>query len=187
MRGRMRRRLFSALGTVAAIGVAAACAQSDSGIAAKVRSKIETDRAISSASHIEVSAQKKVVTLDGTAENSIAKERAVALARGTEDVVDVVDHLGILAAQAQDPPDRAASAAPAANASDDATITATIQSKLQSDQRVAGSRIGVQTNLGIVTLSGTVKSDQVKQDAMQIAQDTAGVQRVENKLTVQNS
>ncbi|HKD11107.1 MAG TPA: BON domain-containing protein, partial [Thermoanaerobaculia bacterium] len=114
-------------------------------------------------------------------------ERAVVLARGTEDVKDVRDQLSVVPAQAEVAANGSASPAPAAGAPSDAAITSTIETKLQSDQRVAGARIGVATNLGVVTLSGTVQSDQVKRDAMQIAQDTAGVQRVEDRLTVKSS
>ncbi len=183
----MRTKLFPLLALAVAAAGAAGCAQSDTDITAKVRSKLDTDRAITSASHIEVAVQKRVVTLTGSAESAVAKDRAVALARGTEDVVDVVDQLRVVAAQNEVAANGTASAAPAAGSPDDAAITEAVQSKLQSDQRVAGSQIDVQTSLGVVVLSGTVKSDQVRQDAMQIAQDTAGVQRVENKLMVENS
>jgi len=183
----MRKTLLALLAAAGVALMAAGCAESDADITAKVKTKLETDRAITGASHIDVATRKKVVTLTGTAESQVARERAVALARGTEEVADVHDQLTVVPAQAEVPANGTASAAPAAGSPNDATITATIQSKLQQDQRVAGARIDVATNLGVVTLSGTVRSDQVKQDARQIAQDTAGVQRVENRLTVENS
>ena len=180
----MRGKVLSLL---AAVLIVTACAQSDAEITAKIKTKLTTDRSISSASHIDVATQKRTVTLTGTAETPEAKERAVVLARGTEDVKDVRDQLSVVPAQAEVAANGSASAAPAVGAPSDAAITSTIETKLQSDQRVAGARIGVATNLGVVTLSGTVQSDQVKRDAMQIAQDTAGVQRVEDKLTVKSS
>jgi hyperosmotically inducible protein len=183
----MRRRLPALLVLLLAALFAAACGESDADITAKVKTEIATDRSITSASKIEVSTQKKVVTLSGTAESPIAKERALTLARATGDVRRVVDNLTVVPATEAVAPNTGASSAPAAGVPDDATITATIQSKLGEDKRVSGSKIAVETRLGIVTLSGTVKNEQIKQDAMQIAQDTAGVQRVENQLTVKGS
>ena len=52
---------------------------------------------------------------------------------------------------------------------------------------MAGTKIDVATRLGIVTLSGIVKSELVKRNAMQIAQDTPGVERVEDRLDVKSS
>jgi osmotically-inducible protein OsmY len=183
----MRRRLPGLLALLLSAALATACEESDADITAKITSEISTDRSITSASHIDVSTQKKVVTLSGTAENTIAKERAVALARGTAEVRRVVDNISVVAPAAVVPPKTSASAVPAAGAPDDAAITATIQTKLGQDQRVSGAKISVETRLGIVTLSGTVSNEQIKQDATQIAQDTAGVQRVENQLTVRGS
>ncbi|HKD11980.1 MAG TPA: BON domain-containing protein, partial [Thermoanaerobaculia bacterium] len=82
----MKGKVFSLL---VAVLIAAGCAQSDADITAKIKTKLATDRSISRASHIEVATQKKIVTLTGTAETPVAKERAVTLARGTEDVKDV--------------------------------------------------------------------------------------------------
>jgi len=181
------KRLSGLLALLLMATLAAACGESDADITAKVKTQISTDRSITEASRIEVSTQNKVVTLSGTAESPVAKERAVALARGTADVKNVIENVTVVSPAASVAPNTAESAAPAAGVPDDATITSSIQTKLKEDKRVAGSQIGVETRLGIVTLSGSVKSEQVKQDAMQIAQDTAGVQRVENQLTVKGS
>jgi osmotically-inducible protein OsmY len=42
----------------------------------------------------------------------------------------------------------------------------------------------VQTEGGVVTLTGTVKSSEQKEHVVQIARGTEGVQRVEDKLSV---
>lgn len=171
---------------VIAILLTSAC-ESSADRAAKVRSELSNDRSITNASHIDVSAQRGVVTLSGTAESSFVKERAVDVARKTEGVSDVVDKLTVVEPQQAVAPNTAASTEPGGAAPDDATITSTIQSKLHADLRVAGAKIDVEMRLGVVTLSGTVKSESVKRDAMQIAQDTPGVEKVEDQLTVKTS
>jgi len=178
----MRKRLFGSLLVLASAALAVACADSDAAITSKIKSEISTDRTITNGSRIDVTTQKKVVTLSGTAESPAAKERAVALARGVGGVKDVVDNLTAAPAQTAAPP---STGAPSAGAPDDAAITAAIQSKLLQDQRVAKSKIDVETRQGIVTLSGTVPNEQARQDAVKIAQDTAGVQRVEDQLRVE--
>ncbi len=181
------KRLLGLATLLVSASLAAACGASDADITEKVKSEISTDRSITAASRIDISTQKKVVTLSGSAESAIAKDRAITLARGVEGVHNVVDKMTVIPPVAIVAPNTNASAAPSAGAPDDATITATIQSKLHEDKRVAGVKINVETRLGIVTLSGRVDSEQMRQDAMQIAQDTAGVQRVVNQLTVKGS
>jgi len=181
----MKRKLFLIVASLA-FAAALAC-ESGADVATKVKSEIANDRSITNASHIDVSDRRGIVTLSGTAESNFAKERAVEVAKKTEGVKDVVDKLTVVEPQQAVAPNTAASSEPGGPAPDDATITSSIQSKFQSDQRVAGSKIDVATRLGVVTLSGTVKSESVKRDAMQIAQDTPGVSRVEDQLTVKAS
>jgi len=189
----MRKRLSAILGVLAVAALAVACGESDTAITAKVKTKITTDRSITSASNIDVSTQKKVVTLSGTAENGVAKERAVALARGTEGVVDVVDNLSLApeTAQASPPSGIGEKVSEAAGAVgqvvDDAAITTEVKAKLLADSKVSGTKINVDTKEGVVTLKGTVKNEEEKVKAIQIARDTQGVQRVEDQLTVQSS
>lgn len=67
---------------------------------------------------------------------------------------------------------------------DDAAITATVKTQLAADPDVAAHNIDVDTNKGIVTLSGTVEDQNEKQEAERIASGVDGVQRVINNLTV---
>jgi osmotically-inducible protein OsmY len=66
----------------------------------------------------------------------------------------------------------------------DASITQAVKDKLLLQPEKSSKNIGVDTHEGVVTLSGTVKSQQEKDQAMQIARGTQGVQRVEDKLSV---
>jgi hyperosmotically inducible periplasmic protein len=67
---------------------------------------------------------------------------------------------------------------------EDAAITTKIKSKLLADTEAPGLKINVTTNGGIVTLEGTVKSNQEKQRAEEITRNTQGVSDVRNLLTV---
>ena len=73
----------------------------------------------------------------------------------------------------------------AGQAIDDASITATIKGKYLVDDTLKGLDISVDTEQGVVMLTGPVQSDTARELATQIAQGVEGVVRVDNQLTVQ--
>lgn len=73
----------------------------------------------------------------------------------------------------------------AGQAIDDASITATVKGKYLVDDTLKGLQIDVDTEQGVVKLSGTVQSATAKKLATQIAQSVEGVVSVDNQLTVQ--
>lgn|SRR5512141_1866539 len=66
----------------------------------------------------------------------------------------------------------------------DAEITAKVKTKLTADPEVAAHNIDVDTNEGVVTLSGRVANREQKREAEKLARDTEGVLRVINNLKV---
>ena len=66
----------------------------------------------------------------------------------------------------------------------DAAITASVKTKLAADPEVAAHNIDVDTNQGVVTLSGHVDTREASQEAEKLARQTDGVLRVINNLTV---
>ena len=68
---------------------------------------------------------------------------------------------------------------------DDQVITSKIKTKIALNSALSALRINVDTEKGIVTLSGTVKSRKDADEALQIALDTKGVKKVVNKLKVE--
>lgn len=68
---------------------------------------------------------------------------------------------------------------------DDATITASVQSKLSSDRLSNFSRVDVDTERGVVTLNGVVKSADQKIRVAQMAREVSGVKNVNNNLQIQ--
>ena len=68
---------------------------------------------------------------------------------------------------------------------DDTTITTTVKAKLAADKAATLTRVEVDTNRGVVQLSGVVQSAADKNRAAEIARSVGGVQRVVNNLQIQ--
>ncbi len=68
---------------------------------------------------------------------------------------------------------------------DDATITTAVQAKLSSDRLSNFSRIDVDTERGVVTLNGVVKSAEQKMRVIELTREVAGVRTVNNNLQIQ--
>lgn len=66
----------------------------------------------------------------------------------------------------------------------DATITTKIKADFAKDKQVSATRIHVDTDNGVVKLSGTAKSKEEVDKAVQIAQETKGVTSVDNQIQV---
>ena len=67
---------------------------------------------------------------------------------------------------------------------DDAALTAKIKSKMALDDSVKALDINVDTAKGVVTVSGTVRSQAERHRALQLAKETNGVRDVVDKLIV---
>jgi hyperosmotically inducible protein len=78
-----------------------------------------------------------------------------------------------------------ACAATTGPATDDLTTTTQVKIALVSDARAGGLRLNVSTLQGVVTLSGTVKSEADAQHAVAVARAVHGVRRVTSELTIQ--
>lgn len=67
---------------------------------------------------------------------------------------------------------------------DDTTITTRVKTAMLNDPNVGGLRIDVDTFKGVVTLSGRVKSQAEKEQAVTLARRVSGVAEVKDALTV---
>ncbi len=72
-------------------------------------------------------------------------------------------------------------------AASDPGVTTAVKSKLAADDTVKAYQIDVDTQGGVVTLSGAVETQAAKDRAIQLARETDGVSRVEDRLTVNPS
>jgi osmotically-inducible protein OsmY len=169
--------------------MAVACGQTDAGITTAVKSKLAADDTVK-AYEIDVTTQNNIVTLEGRVDTSVARDQAIALARETDGVRDVVDKLAVSESAAtagvldRDPDvDRDAGDRAGAVVTD-AAITSAVKAKLLADPVVGGLKIDVDTDGGTVTLSGRVSSRAEADQALQLARGTEGVSRVLDKLQV---
>jgi osmotically-inducible protein OsmY len=73
----------------------------------------------------------------------------------------------------------------AGQAIDDTAITTSIKAKYLADDTLKGLDISVETEHGVVTLTGSVQNDAAKSLATTIAQGVDGVASVNNQLSIQ--
>jgi osmotically-inducible protein OsmY len=149
----------------------------DAWVTAKVQAKFFIDPDVKGR-NIDVDTTSGVVTLRGEVETDAERRQAIALARSTDGVASVNDQLQVRRNHAD------TTTRGVAVTVDDAWITTKIQSMYFLDQLVKGRDIGVDTRQGVVTLKGTVDSKAEREAAVAIAQDTDGVARVVDQLTI---
>ena len=68
---------------------------------------------------------------------------------------------------------------------DDASITASVKSKLAAEKVATLTKVDVDTNKGTVYLTGNVENAAIKARAADLARQVAGVREVVNNLKVQ--
>lgn len=130
----------------------------------------------------EVTGNRAVLT--GEVASEVEKELAGEIAKGVEGIVDVENHLVVNERVERR---NAASEQSLRSWVRDSTITAMVKKDLLANDQVAGLLINVTTKNGVVTLSGSVKSDVAKDLAEQIARNADDVAGVLNKLQVSES
>lgn len=97
-------------------------------------------------------------------------------------LIGLVTFLGAasVAFAASDATDRSATVGAALT---DSAITAKVKANFIGDSRLKGSDVSVETNNGVVTLTGTATSSTAKEAAETLAQNVSGVHRVSNLLS----
>ena len=68
---------------------------------------------------------------------------------------------------------------------DDASITASVKTKLAAEKMATLTKVDVDTNKGTVYLTGNVENATIKERATEIARQVAGVREVVNNLKIQ--
>ncbi|MND87041.1 Osmotically-inducible protein Y precursor [compost metagenome] len=128
---------------------------------------------------IDVTVDNGTATLKGRVESQVDRDLAEQIAQGTAGITQVDNQLVIdetLADQPSEPQK-------IAQRFEDATLTATIKSKLLWNTQTEGLNIEVETRDGIVTLKGHAQSAEAKTLAGTLASNTAGVQEVNNLIS----
>lgn len=127
--------------------------------------------------------------LQGTVESDIDRDLAEEIAKSIKGVNKVENELDVDQAKARAARDDDASMERQGFKQDvlNATLTARIKSRLLVNNNTGGLSIDVDSRDGMVTLSGTVDSEQEKELATRIAANTEGTKTVNDQLTVESS
>lgn len=172
---------------------------SDTEITTAVKSKLLADKKVSSSS-IHVETNDGVVMLTGAVDTAAERTRASYVARHTHGVRRVEDRLTIGRHESDDRRDRSGeglkgtsgrverdsegAARTTGRYFDDAGITSAVKAKLIGDRDVHSMDVHVETDNGVVTLTGSVRSEAERANAARIARETSGVKSVVDKLTI---
>jgi hyperosmotically inducible protein len=135
----------------------------------QIQTRLQQDPELKN-NQIEVSVANGVATLKGKVDTQGEKAQATRLA-SVSGIVGIDNRLEVGSASL----DQAVS---------DSALTASIKEKLEASEMNRFDGVAVRTTNGVVTLTGTVQSEQAMKKVLDIAHDTDGVTRVENKLTV---
>jgi hyperosmotically inducible periplasmic protein len=179
----MTSRLLGAIVSAAALTIG--CAQSDPGITTSVKSQLAADDLVK-ARRIDVDTRDRVVTLSGEVRSAAEEAQALNIARNTKGVADVVDQLSVVPESQAVPTTGITPIEPGvAVVKTDAGITADVKTRLLADPDTSGLRIDVDTKNNVVTLTGTLRTQAEKTEALQIARQAEGVTNVIDRLTVE--
>jgi hyperosmotically inducible protein len=161
----------------------------DGWITFKIHSSFVPEAALEG-SDIDVDTNAGIVSLTGTVPSEAGRTRAMAIAKATDGVRNVVDKLQVAPAAgstARDAGDSAAAAARAAGRSvNDGWIKSKIYAQFLADWNLfEDSDIDVDVTKGAVVLSGSVESEAARARAVALAKQTDGVTSVKDTLKVQ--
>jgi osmotically-inducible protein OsmY len=136
---------------------------------------------------IDTDVRNGVASLKGAVESDIDRNLAGEIAESIEGISGVSNELVVDKAKAN-----MASRSEMAREREgfkqsvlNATLTARIKSQLLMNGNTTGTDINVDSKDGIVTLSGSVETDEEKELAIRIASNTSGAQSVNDRLTVE--
>jgi hyperosmotically inducible protein len=144
----------------------------DSVLTAKVKTALVEDP-VTKAGQIDVETYRGVVQLAGFVDSQEQKARATELAKAVAGVQEVRNDLKVGDADQS-----------VGQTVDDGLITTQVKTKLIADSRTDAYKINVETNGGVVQLSGFVDNDEAKRTAGEVARSVSGVKDVDNDLEI---
>ena len=144
----------------------------DSWLTAKTKIALAADARVKGR-QIDVETTKGVVMLRGKVDSDAAKQAAEDVARGLDGIKSVKNDLEVVAPSARE-----------AVEDKDETLTAHVKEDMAKDSVLKNADIAVQTNAGVVSLTGEVSNIMTSANASWIAWQVPGVQSVKNDLTL---
>lgn len=153
----------------------------DASITAAIKSKIMVNFKIN-AMNVNVDTEHGVVSLNGTAQNATEKKQIGIVAKDTEGVLKVKNNLIISKDSNVNPQTLSAKVESGVDNLDhsknDDLITTRVEHKLSASKANKEDDISVTTHEGVVTLSGTVKSDTNREMIIHQTSVIKGVKKV---------
>jgi hyperosmotically inducible periplasmic protein len=146
----------------------------DSLLTAKVKAALIEDP-VTKARDINVETYRGVVQLGGFVDNAEQKSKATEIARSVTGVQEVRNDLRVSAQQGT-----------VGQSVDDGLITTQVKAKLVGDSRTSGLQINVETQGGVVQLSGFADSNESKARAAELAREVTGVTNVRNDVQIRH-
>lgn len=153
---------------------------------ARAEAQLETTIALNRtlrASEIEVAVADQRATLTGTVDDELHAELAEQLALSIDGIEGVDNELVVDAEFRRAEP--AEGERTFGQVVEDATITTAVKSKLLWSRHADGWNTEVETHKGVVTLSGSAESEEQRELAATMTQNTRGVVSVNNEVTVE--
>jgi hyperosmotically inducible protein len=144
----------------------------DSLLTGKVKAAL-IDDPVTKAGDINVETYRGVVQLGGFVDSADQKTRATEVAKSVTGVKEVRNDLRVSSPQAT-----------TGQVVDDTAITSSVKAKLVSDTRTDAHQINVETQKGVVQLTGFVDSAEMKTKAGDVARTVDGVVNVRNDLEI---
>ena len=182
----MNRGLIKIIAITGALAMVSACSATrtqqsagevidDSVLTSKVKVAL-IDDPITKAGQINVETYRGVVQLGGFVDNAQQKEQATKVARSITGVKEVRNDLRVSSPQATP-----------GQAIDDGTVTASVKAKLVEDPTTKAHQVNVETQKGVVQLTGFVDSTTAKARAGELAHSVDGVATVRNDLEIRQN
>lgn len=133
------------------------------------------DNSTTKAHDINVEVNRGVVQLNGDVESQEQKSEATKVARNVDGVKEVKNNLTVQQGSRT-----------AGEYVDDSILTAKVKAKLIESSETKAHQINVETNQGVVHLSGFVNDQAAKSAAGEVARSVTGVKDVKNELSVKS-
>jgi hyperosmotically inducible protein len=152
--------------------------RSDAWIALKIRSRLLVKGNVSAAS-TKVDVKDGVVLLTGTADNIAQKELTEVYAKEIEGVKSIDNKLVVRN-------DSTPAKETVGEKIDDTSITTQVKVALLRHKSTSAISTKVETNDGVITITGQADTDAERSLVTKLAQDVRGVKSVNNRMTVKN-
>ncbi len=148
----------------------------DAVVLTSVKSALVSDK-VTDAGDINVDVNRGVVKLSGFVDNPDQKSQAATVARQVDGVKSVQNDIAVK---------KGDEGSTAGEVIDDSILTAKVKTALIANSETKAHQINVETNQGVVQLSGFVDDAAAKSAATDVAKSVTGVKDVKNELSVKS-